>query len=86
MAGIAGVNQEFMDHLKKGDPRCSYPLESRVIKMDSEKNDLHEPGKQGIVKGNIYMNSDGIVLEGYLVLFDGDPAETFLMKEKIILL
>ncbi len=81
MAGIAKVNEKFLAHLLKGDERCKYPIGSRVMKMDSEEKDLHTPGTQGKVIGNLYDEELGA---GYLVNFDGTPAPTFLMGTKLM--
>lgn len=82
MAGIAEVSQEFLERLLEGDPRCKHSIGSSVIKMDSEDGDLHTPGVQGKVLGNIFEETSG--MDAYLVQFGEDPAPTFLIGKKLM--
>lgn len=81
------VTKEMLDAFKVGDPKCTFPIDSRVMKMDSDAEDIHSPGTSGKVTGNLsIVGPNGILMETYLVMFDGTPAETFIMKEKLIAL
>ena len=82
MGSIAEVPKEFISLLRQGDNRCEFKIGQRVMKMDSLLGDLHAPGKQGVVAGNIFMEKENT--ECYLILFDGDPKETFIIKSKLI--
>ena len=82
MAGIMEVPKEFLDLMLQGDPRCKFPIGASVMKMDSEEGDLHTPGVQGKVVGNIYNEETGI--DAYLVRFGEEPAATFLVGKKLI--
>jgi len=84
MPAIFGLPAEIVDTFRKGDHRCKYGIGSSVIKLDGDDADLHKPGEQGVVTGSMYMIHEGEGLEGYLVQFNGTPAETIIMGKKLM--
>lgn len=67
----------MLAQLYRGDPRCSIPLEARVRKKATDPDDTFPIGICGKVVGNGYLETDGDVLELYLVCWDGVPVGTF---------
>ena len=87
---VVSAPQELADLMTKGDARCNIPVGSRVYKSAYEPDDLHSIGDQGQVVGNLYVTCDGspeslklVNRNAYLVVFDGDPAASFILGHKI---
>jgi hypothetical protein len=78
---ITGLDAQIMAFLMRhGDARCPIPKGARVQRnsYDHTGTEAHRPGHQGTVTGSLLNERPT-----YLVLFDGDPHETFLQDRKI---
>lgn len=84
MAGIASLPEELVKQIMEGDSRCEYAVGSYVIKTNGENGDIHGIGKSGKIVGNLYVEVETGTQEMYLVEFSGDPAPTFIRKEKLM--
>jgi len=73
-------NREFLDKLLAGDPKCKYPIGTKVKKVKGEEGDYHPLGVKGIVYGSMFHENLG---GAYLVKFHSDEPPTFLVEEKI---
>ena len=86
MAGVTELPQEAINKIRKGDSMCEFPIGTHVIKGDTKESekDLTPSGTLGKITGSIVLEYEGSYRECYLVQFDGYPAETFIVKEKLI--
>lgn len=83
--------QDWGEMMHRGDKRCKYKIGTRVKKIQGEPGDSHSIGSRGIITGNIYspelstiaLPSGKTVSSAYLVKFNGDEHETFLVEYKI---
>jgi hypothetical protein len=73
------LNPAILELLHSGDPRCKIKLGQRVKKVVREDKDVHFEQDQGVVTGSVSMNG----VDAYLVRFDNDTAETFIVGAKI---
>lgn len=80
------TEQDILFHMLSGDPAAEYPIGTRVEKRQGEEDDRTPLGSQGTVRGNLHCPSsikDTIVMDAYLVQFDGSPALTFIVDYKL---
>ncbi len=69
----------FIDYMHNGDSRCNFKIGQRVVKSYKEEKDIHQIGDEGEVTGSIYTTDS----EAYLVKFDSDVIETFVLGIKL---
>ncbi len=83
------TNEEKLFELFKNGADGAIPNDARVEKVLGEKEDHHEIGSQGVVKGSHVAPpiDNGVVKYAcdyvYLVQFDGDESLTFIAGSKI---
>lgn len=74
------TEEEFYDHLMKGDDRCPIKKGEMVEKVWADLEGDHHPiGAKGKVVGSIF--ADG--LAAYMVHFEGDEQYTFIAGVKV---
>lgn len=73
-----------MKALYEGNPKCSIPIGSEVVKSFSEEKDEHKVGTKGRVIGNMYIEHIvSTTNEAYLVQFEGSERPVFIIGTKI---
>ncbi len=78
--------QKMADLMTKGDPRSRYKIGTRVVKKNSEKDDLTLDGTKGTVMGNLRvlkMMDNLLVKDIYMVQFDGQDNNKFTIDCKL---
>lgn len=74
------ITQEVVDRFRAGDARCKYKVGARVKKVSGEDGDHHRLGTSGTITGSTYVPGHG---GAYLVQFDGEENETFIVEGKL---
>lgn len=79
----AEVGEDFYDKFKDGAVGA-IPNGTTVYKINSEPNDLHENGKEGIVIGSVDVPENPLgVKYCYLLQYKGLPAVVFAIDTKL---
>lgn len=60
--------EELLEIMKKGDPKCDLQIGDKFEKTLQEKGDIHLIGDKGEIHGSIYYLNQSL----YLVHFDND--------------
>lgn len=73
---------KIMELFEKFEGCTKFKLNDQVIKTHQDEESMHSIGSVGIIKGGILTQEK----EFYLVLFNGDTNNTFIMGDKIDLI
>lgn len=80
MTGIL-IDEEFVNKMLLGDPRCTYGIGDKVRKGVCEESDITPLDTPGTVVGSYFDEMQG---EAYLVEFDNRPGyPVFIVGSKI---